>query len=95
VTFTPLPEGITFGRGAAAARPYGGGPIQLVNIQAGLPVLTFHRDGTVSEEGGVYLTTIAGLAIGRVTDVRSVEFARATGRTTWWSYATSTWKRGD
>lgn len=95
VTFTPLPEAMTFGRGTAAARPFGGAVIQLVNTQGGLPVLTFHRDGTVSEEGGVYITTISGLATDRVTDVRAVEFSRATGRSTWFTYATGTWKRGD
>lgn len=95
VTFTPLAEGMTFGRGAAAARAFGGANIQLVRQQAGLPVLIFRRDGTLSEEGGIYITTISGLATGRVTDVRAVDFTRATGRTTWFSYATSTWKRGD
>lgn len=95
VTVTPLAEGVTFGRGGAAPRPFGGGVIQLVRTQVGLPVLIFRRDGTVSEQGGFYITTISGLATGRVTDVRAVEFSRATGRTTWFSYATSTWKRGD
>jgi Tfp pilus assembly protein FimT len=95
VTFTPLPEGTTFGRGTAAARPFGGAAIELVNTQGGLPVLTFRRDGTASEEGGVYLTTISGLASDRVTDVRSVEFSRATGRSIWFTYAAGTWKRGD
>jgi hypothetical protein len=95
VTFTPLPEGVTFGRGAAAARAFGGANIQITRTQAGLPVLIFRRDGTVSEPGGFYISTIPGLAAGRVTDVRAVEFARATGRATWFSYATGTWKRGD
>jgi hypothetical protein len=95
VTFTPLPEGMTFGRGTAAARPFGGGDIQLTRQQDGLPVLIFRRDGTLSEEGGIYLSTISGLAAGRATDVRAVDFTRATGRATWFSYATGTWKRGD
>jgi Tfp pilus assembly protein FimT len=95
VTFTPLPEGMTFGRGTAAARPFGGAVIQLAGTQGGLPVLTFHRDGTASEEGCVYITTIAGLAIGRATDVRSIEFSRATGRSTWFSNGSGMWKRGD
>ncbi len=95
VTFTPLAEGMTFGRGAAAARAFGGANIQLTRTQAGLPVLIFRRDGTASEEGGMYITTIQGLAAGRVTDVRAVDFTRATGRATWFSYATGAWKRGD
>ena len=95
VNFTSLPEGITFGRGMAAARAFGGAVITVTRTQNGLPVLTFRRDGSASEEGGVYLTTIAGLSIDRQTDVRAVEFSRATGRATWFTYATHSWKRGD
>jgi prepilin-type N-terminal cleavage/methylation domain-containing protein len=95
VTFTPLAEGMTFGRGAAAARPFGGADIQLTRQQDGLPVLIFRRDGTLSEDGGIYLSTISGLATGRATDVRAVDFTRATGRAIWFSYGTGTWKRGD
>jgi prepilin-type N-terminal cleavage/methylation domain-containing protein len=95
VTFTPLAEGMTFGRGGAAARPFGGADIQLTRQQDGLPVLIFRRDGTLSEEGGIYLSTISGLAVGRATDVRAVDLTRATGRATWFTYATGTWKRGD
>jgi prepilin-type N-terminal cleavage/methylation domain-containing protein len=95
VTFTSLPQGITFDRGTAPARPFGPGPIQVTRIQAGLPVLTFHRDGSASEAGGLYITSIAALAAGRNTAVRAVEFARATGRATWFSYGTGAWKRGD
>jgi Tfp pilus assembly protein FimT len=95
VTFTPLPEGLTFGRGTAAARPFGAGPIQLTRIEAGLPVLTFHRDGSASEAGGIYVGSIAALAVGRNTAVRAVEVSRATGRATWFSYATGAWTRGE
>ena len=92
VTFANLPEGITFGRGSAAARPMGAEVVNFTRSQGVLPLLTFHRDGSTSEDGGVYVTTIAGLSIDRKADVRAVEIARATGRTTWYSYATGTWK---
>ncbi len=92
VTFTNLPEELTFGRGTAPARAMGGGVVSFTRAQGSLPVLIFHRDGTASEDGGVYLTTIAGLAVDRTTDVRAVEISRATGRTTWFSYGTGTWK---
>lgn len=94
VTFVPLGEGVTFGRGTAAPRPFGASDIQLSRQQGGVPVLIFRRDGTLSEEGGIYLSTISGLAAGRSQDVRAVDFTRATGRTIWFSYATGTWKRG-
>jgi hypothetical protein len=66
--------------------------VTFTRAQGILPVLVFRRDGTASEDGGVYLTTIAGLSVDRTADVRAVEIARATGRATWFSYATGTWK---
>ena len=92
VTYTNLPEGITFGRGSAPARPMGGAVITFTRTQGAFPVLIFRRDGTASEAGGVYITTVAGLTLDRVADVRSVEVSRATGRPTWFSYATGVWK---
>ncbi len=92
MTFTNLPEGITFGRGTAAARAIGGGVVTFTRAQGILPVLVFRRDGTASEDGGVYLSTIAGLSIDRTSDVRAVEISWATGRTTWFSYAAGVWK---
>lgn len=92
MTFANLPEGITFGRGTAAARAMGAGIVTFTRAQGILPVLVFRRDGTASEDGGVYLSTIAGLSVDRTADVRAVEIARATGRATWFSYATGTWK---
>ena len=92
VTFSNLPEGITFGRGTAAARAIGGEVVTFTRAQGILPVVIFRRDGTASEDGGVYLSTIAGLSIDRTADVRAVEITRATGRATWFSYATGAWK---
>jgi len=92
VTFTNLPGGLTFGRGSAAARAMGGEVVTFTRAQGILPVLVFRRDGTASEDGGVYLSTLAGLSIDRTTDVRAIEISRATGRATWFSYATGAWK---
>jgi prepilin-type N-terminal cleavage/methylation domain-containing protein len=92
VTFSNLPEGLTFGRGTAAARAMGGEVVTFTRAQGILPVLVFHRNGTASEDGGVYISTIAGLSIDRTADVRAVEISRATGRSTWFSYATGAWK---
>ena len=39
VTFSNLPEGITFGRGTAAARPMGGAVVTFTRAQGILPVL--------------------------------------------------------
>jgi hypothetical protein len=54
----------------------------------------FRRDGSASENGGVYVTTVAGLSVGRSSDVRAVEVSRATGRAAWFSFATGAWKDG-
>lgn len=94
VTMAALPEGVTFGLGAAPARPMGGAVINFTRTQGGLPLVIFRRDGSASENGGVYVTTIAGLSVGRPTDVRAVEISRATGRAAWFSYASGAWKEG-
>jgi prepilin-type N-terminal cleavage/methylation domain-containing protein len=95
VGFTSLPEGVAFGRGAAAARPLGAATVSFTRIQGVLPVLVYRRDGTASENGVVYLSTIAGLSTGRSTDTRAIEVARATGRVSWFSYGTGSWKDGN
>jgi prepilin-type N-terminal cleavage/methylation domain-containing protein len=95
VGFTSLPEGVAFGRGAAAARPMGGGAVSFTRIQGTLPVLVFHRDGSASENGVIYLSTISGLSTGRSADTRAIEIARATGRVSWYSFGTGQWKDGN
>ena len=94
VTVTALPEGVTFGIGAAAARPMGGAVVNFTRTQGMVPIVIFRRDGSASENGGVYVTTTAGLSVGRTADVRAVEVSRATGRASWFSFATGAWKEG-
>lgn len=92
--FTSLEEGLAFGRGVAGARPIGGAAVNFTRTQDGMPVVIFRRDGSASESGGVYISTVAGLSLGRATDVRAIEVTRATGRATWLSYGTGAWKDG-
>jgi prepilin-type N-terminal cleavage/methylation domain-containing protein len=94
VTMAALPEGVTFGLGGAAARAMGGAAVNFTRTQGILPMVVFHRDGSASENGGVYVTTIDGLSVGRTADVRAVEVSRATGRAAWFSYGTGAWKEG-
>lgn len=88
----PLGEKVEFGMGGAPVKTYGG-PISFTRLQAGLPEVIFRRDGSASENGGVYLTSTNSAATGRVTDARLVEVIRATGRTQWYRYSGSTWDR--
>jgi prepilin-type N-terminal cleavage/methylation domain-containing protein len=94
VTMAALPEGVTFGLGGAVARAMGGAAVNFTRTQGILPMVVFHRDGSASENGGVYVTTIDGLSVGRTADVRAVEVSRATGRAAWFSYGTGAWKEG-
>jgi prepilin-type N-terminal cleavage/methylation domain-containing protein len=94
VTVSTLPEGVTFGRGTATARAMGGAAVNFTRTQGGLPIVIFRRDGSASENGGVYTTTVAGLSLDRTADVRAVEVSRATGRAAWFSFATGAWKEG-
>jgi prepilin-type N-terminal cleavage/methylation domain-containing protein len=91
VVFTNLPDGVTFGRGTAPARPLGGAVVTFTKAQGALPVLIFRRDGTASESGVIYLSTRAGLSIDRRSDVRAVEISQGPGRSTWYSFATGSW----
>jgi prepilin-type N-terminal cleavage/methylation domain-containing protein len=92
VVFTNLPDGVTFGRGSATARSLGGAVVTFTKAQGGLPVLVFRRDGTASENGVIYLSTLAGLSVDRTADVRAVEISQGPGRTTWYSFASGGWK---
>ncbi len=100
VTYTNLEEGVTFGRGTAPPITYTSGvagplAFNFTQTQGGLPVVTFRRDGTVSESGGFYLNTIKSLAQNNTGSVRAGEMIRSSGRVIWYSYATSAWVRGN
>lgn len=95
VRFRPLDAGVALGRGGAPAFRIGNGPVSFTRVQAGRPAVTFHRNGTASEEGGVYLTsTRAVRSGGHAADARVIIVDRATGRPTWFNYTRLSWKRG-
>jgi Tfp pilus assembly protein FimT len=95
VKYRPLDAGVALGRGGAPAFRIGAGPVSFTRVQAGRPAVTFHRNGTASEEGGVYLTsTRAARSGGHAADARVIIVDRATGRPTWYNYTRLTWKRG-
>jgi type II secretory pathway pseudopilin PulG len=91
----PLDGRIGFGLGGAPARAFGGNPITFDRNIDGDPALIFHRNGSASGVGGLYLTSGRALADPKYnTDTRAVEIIRATGRTEWYRYTGANWKRG-
>lgn len=88
-----LDPGIVFGRAGAPARPFGAGPVTLSN---GSQTLVFHRNGSASASGGLYVTSKRAAAgeTRRVRDTRAIEIERATGRIEWFRYNTNQWMRG-
>ena len=87
----PLGEHVVFGRGSTPAYTgFAGGPIILTRTVGGLPALTFHRSGSASEMGGIYLTSYRGL----LGDARLITIERSTGRVSWLSYSSSRWEQG-
>lgn len=85
-------EGIVFGRGSAPAMAMGNGPVEVVRTIGGLPGIVFHRDGSASEAGGFYVTSVREARDGdHPEDTRAVMVARATGRATWFRYRSDGW----
>ena len=85
---------IVFGRAAAPARAFGNGPVTLSD---GTQILIFHRNGSASASGGLYMTSVRAAAgeAKRLRDTRAIEITRATGRIEWFKYTGSggTWVR--
>jgi prepilin-type N-terminal cleavage/methylation domain-containing protein len=95
VASTPLGEQIVYGLGGAPAMTADAGPITFTKKRDGVPVVTFHRDGSASEAGIVYLTSLRAVSSGDAErDARAITVERATGRASWFSYVAPDWKRG-
>lgn len=94
VTAHSIGDGVVFGHGSAAAHPIGGGPITFTETTDGLPSVTFHRDGSASEAGGVYLQSSRDAARDNSLGARLLTVDRATGRPNWYRYADGAWQRG-
>lgn len=89
VTPYVLSDGVLFGRpGGAPGLP---APAPSGTVQQAV----FRRDGSADPAGVIFVTTRRGLTDpARVRDARAVELARASGRATWYSYASGAWRRG-
>jgi hypothetical protein len=87
----PLGEGVVFGRNGAPVRLYSAATVSFTRMQNGMPEIIFRRDGSSSENGGFYITTINARNSSRPQDARSIEVIRATGRAEWYQYNGSSW----
>lgn len=89
-----LDEHVQFGRSTSPARPMGGADFSFTKMVSGMPALTFHRNGSASEEGGFYLTSDrAANGATAPTDDRAIEVVRATGRAEAYWYDGTAWQR--
>ncbi len=87
-----LGEGVVFGRGNTPAMAMGGNAVVITRQIGGLPGVVFHRDGSASEAGGFYVTSMAQAQSNRNPEhTRAVQIARATGRASWWRYRGNAW----
>lgn len=86
-----LPETIGFKNTGAAAISGGTPPITFAS-GSGDPVLTFHRNGSASSEGAVYLGPVRGRKTSVPTAARAVTIERATGVVRCFSYRTGSWE---
>jgi prepilin-type N-terminal cleavage/methylation domain-containing protein len=91
----PFDDAVVFGRGIAPARAMGAAAINFTSTMGGLPAVIFHRDGSASSAGGLYLTSARAQATAAfASDARAIEVVRATGRAEWWRYTGQGWTRG-
>lgn len=87
-----LEEGVVFGRGEAPWLGDDAGVVTFTERQAGLPALRFIRNGSASEEGAFYLTSVRAERTGEhPQDTRAIRVDRSTGRVTWYEYDPPNW----
>jgi prepilin-type N-terminal cleavage/methylation domain-containing protein len=88
-------DGIVFGLGGAPRYETWPGPVSFTRRFAGLPAVTFRRDGSASQAGAAYLTTPrATTAPGHGGDTRAIVIDRATARVSWYRASPPAWQRG-
>ena len=91
-----LDNAVQFGSASASTLSFGSSAISFTQTVGGLPALTFHRNGSASQDGGLYLTSTRA-ATGETAkqgDTRAIAIDRPTGRVEWWRYTGSAWAQG-
>lgn len=84
-----LGEGVVFGRAEGATITPSTQTVTFAKYQGAHKALTFHRNGSASEMGIIYLTT-ARAALPKSN--RAVEVIRSTAKVKCWSYRTGNWQ---
>jgi prepilin-type N-terminal cleavage/methylation domain-containing protein len=89
-----LAGGIRFGRGAVDAMAGYSDVVSFTQREDGYPALVFLRNGSASEEGVVYLTSVRSLeSADHPRDAHAIFVQRSTGRPTVYRYTGSGWER--
>jgi prepilin-type N-terminal cleavage/methylation domain-containing protein len=84
-----LGDGVSFGRAPGPTLSPATQDITFIQRQDQFPTLTFHRNGSASEAGIIYLTfSKASLSKSN----RAVQVIRSTAKVKCWSYGTESWK---
>ncbi len=86
-----LPETMGFGSGSAPLLRHLAGPISFAD-GTGDPTLTFHRNGSASASGIIYLRPIEGSMSASAEGVRALTVERATGEVRCFTYRTGAWE---
>ena len=86
-----LPETVGFGSGTAPALGSGTGAITFADGDDE-PVLTFHRNGSASASGTIYLRPLVGSLSSTNEGVRALTIERATAEIRCFSYRTGHWE---
>jgi prepilin-type N-terminal cleavage/methylation domain-containing protein len=86
VTWTPLTNGNRFATPEAGIRGEVEGPVTGATVRtlSDMPTVTFHRDGSLSSDLEIYMTTL-----GKPVRWRAVTVVQATGRTDWYRKSTT------
>lgn len=86
-----LPETVGFGSGGAPLLRHLAGPVSF-GTSGSDPTLTFHRNGSASASGIVYLRPLEGSLSASPESVRALTVERATGEIRCYSYRTGSWE---
>lgn len=90
-----LPEKVIIGRPSSVPKLGGSAEVTATTRSTSKgPYFVMQRSGSLDRSEVLYFTTQKSMGSGPEHDVRAVAIARATGRTVWYKWSGSAWKRG-